>query len=932
LARARALAKIDIVMLSRHLEQVLAHAENQLGATGAQRPTEVLPVYKKFLKIEEHRLRLKHQAGGGGREICARRGDLVDVLLRHVFTAATAAASSKQDEKAPALALIALGGYGRGELNPFSDVDVMLLHSGRAGSVSPYIEQVVEQILYLLWDIGFKVGHSTRSVKEAVAQANRDMLTKTAMLESRFLAGDEELAREFRDQFRAKCVTGSEREYVEMRMRDQEARHKKFGGSVYMQEPNIKNGCGGLRDYQNLLWMSYFKEGSLTTTHLVGKDWLSETDRRRIETAYDFLLRLRSDLHYATGRATDVLHLNRQEEIAKRLHYRTREGQMRSTVLMREYYEHTRNIFRVTERITEQFVAGRATDRTRSLFSFLPLVRGEEKRLESFLVRNGQLHPPQRDIFERDPGQMMRVFQLAQEQALDLSPELEDLLSRQIGKVTRVYRYAKKPREVFRAILSDKGRVGRILRLMHRVDFLGRYIPEFGELTCLVQHEFFHRYTADEHTLVCIDKLDALVQTEEPKLLAYRKLFEDLEDPFVLYLALLLHDTGKAIRARPHSEASAFFAQQVATRLQLSSEQRKSLILLVDHHVTLSNMAQQRNVDDPATIVEFANIVKSQKNLNALMLLTLADGQGTSAGAWSDWKETLVWQLFHATSQYLANQESYYEETRIERTSLQAEVAGKLGPDYFDEIEAHFEFMPDNYFRAAEISDIVKHLELFRVFLQHVDVRSEAPLAPAIGWEPFPEQGHTILSFWNWHRQQLLPKIAGAFAAVRINILSVDTFARSDHAVLDIFRVCDDQARAVTDQRDRDTVARLVREALENEKFDFGPLLEKARREIRPGPAHGVEFPTHIAIDNKAHPIYTLIQLQTPDRLGLLYDLLSCLGREGISLSLSRISTQNGAAIDTFYVTDSATGNKITDSSRIAGLQKCLQAVALGEA
>jgi [protein-PII] uridylyltransferase len=931
LARTRTLAKIDIVM-SRHLEQVLAHAENQLAATGAQRPTEVLPVYKKFLKIEEHRLRLKHQAGGGGREICGRRGDLVDVLLRHVFTAATAAANSAQAEKAPSLALIALGGYGRGELNPFSDVDVMLLHGGRGGSVSPYIEQVVEQILYLLWDIGFKVGHSTRSIKEAVAQANRDMLTKTAMLESRFLAGDEELAREFRDQFRAKCVTGSEREYVEMRMQDQEARHRKFGGSVYMQEPNIKNGCGGLRDYQNLLWMSYFKEGALTTTHLVGKDWLSETDRRRIETAYDFLLRLRSDLHYATGRATDVLHLNMQEEIAKRLHYRTRDGQMRSTVLMREYYEHTRNIFRVTERITEQFVAGRATDRTRSLFSFMPLVRGEEKRLECFLVRNGQLHPPQRDIFERDPGQMMRVFQLAQEEELDLSPELEDLLSRQIGKVTRVYRYAKEPREIFRTTLSDKGRVGRILRLMHRVDFLGRYIPEFGELTCLVQHEFFHRYTADEHTLVCIDKLDALAQTEEPKLMAYRKLFEEIEDPFVLYLALLLHDTGKAIRARPHSEASAFFAQQVATRLQLSSEQRKSLILLVDHHVTLSNMAQQRNVDDPATIVEFANIVKTQKNLDALMLLTLADGQGTSAGAWSDWKETLVWQLFHATSQYLANQESYYEQTRIERTSLQAAVVEKLSPDYHEEIEAHFEFMPDGYFRAVKISDIVKHLELFRGFLQHVGMHGERPLAPALGWEPFPEQGHTIVSFWNWHRQQLLAKIAGAFAAVRINILSVDTFARADHTVLDIFRVCDDQARAVAEEPERETVATFLREALENEKFDFSPLLEKARNQIRRPPGHQVEFPSHIAIDNKAHPIYTLIQLQTPDRLGLLYDLLSCLGREGVSLVLSRISTQNGAAIDTFYVTDSAAGNKITDSSRIAALQKILHSVALGEA
>src|SRR6266702_6707399 len=332
--------------MSRHLEQVLAHAANRLAATGGTRPTEVLPLYKKFLKVEEHRLRLKHQAGGGGREICARRAELIDVLLQYVGAAATAA----RGNAAPGtpLALIALGGYGRGELNPFSDIDVMLLHHQGTRRILPHLEEMVQQVLYLLWDSGFKVGHSTRSIKEAIAQANRDMLTKTAMLESRFLAGDAELAEQFREHFRSKCVEGHEREYVEMRMQDQVARHKKFGESVYLQEPHVKSGCGGFRDYQNLIWMTYFKEGALSTNQLVGKDWLSETDQRRIETAYDFLLRLRTDLHYATGRATDILHLNTQEQTAKRLNYSPRNGQLCSEALMRDYYEHTRNIFRVT--------------------------------------------------------------------------------------------------------------------------------------------------------------------------------------------------------------------------------------------------------------------------------------------------------------------------------------------------------------------------------------------------------------------------------------------------------------------------------------------------------------------------------------------------------------------------------------------------------
>ena len=397
----------------------------------------------------------------------------------------------------------------------------------------------------------------------------------------------------------------------------------------------------------------------------------------------------------------------------------------------------------------------------------------------------------------------------------------------------------------------------------------------------------------------------------------------------MLYLALLLHDTGKAVGARPHSEASALFAQRVANRLQLSSEQRKSLILLVDHHITLSSMAQQRNIDDPATVMELASFIKNQGNLNALALLTLADGQGTGGQSWSDWKESLVWQLYHATSQYLSDQKSYHEQTKIERDSLQAAVAAELPADYADEIEAHFDFMPDNYFRASEVPDIVKHLKLLHSFLENVIACGDRPLVPTVSWEAFPEQGHTIGFFCTWDRQQLLAKIAGSFSIVPLNILSADIYTREDHSVLDIFRVCDTKGRAVTDKRDLALVENTLRRALEEPDFDFGPLMEGARRQIRSRAGQDLEFPTSIAIDNKSHPAYTLLQIQTPDRLGLLYDLLSCLGAEGISIMFSRISTQSGAAIDTFYITDGATRGKITDSQRIAALQKYLQGAAL---
>src|SRR6184192_1261628 len=915
--------------MSRHLEKILAHAERELTSAGAQRPTDVLTVYRKFLKIEEHRLRLRQRAGDGGREVCARRVDLIDVLLRHVFAAANHVVNHHNGTSP--IALVALGGYGRRELNPCSDVDVMFLHREHCRNVSKATSQIIEQVLYLLWDIGFKVGHSTRTIKEAIAAANADMVTKTAMLESRLVTGDQELEQKFREQFRAKCVAGYEREYIEMRMRDQQARHAKFGNSVYLQEPNLKSGCGSLRDYQNLLWMTFFKEGSLTTTHLVGKDWLSEPDRRRIEAAYDFLLRVRTELHYLHNRATDVLHLNMQETMAQRLRYPQERNLLRSEALMKDVYLHSRDIFRVTERITAQFASGYSSAKTRSLFGFLPRAKPAAEHVHGFVIKDRQLDIERPDLFTKNPVEMMRAIEIAQERQLELSPELADTLSRKIGLITHPLRYAKEPREMFRRILSRKGEVGRALRLMHRLDFLGQYIPEFGQLTCLVQHEFFHRYTADEHTLVCIDKLDALARTDDPKLTAYRKIFERLEDPFVLYLALLLHDSGKAIvGARPHSEASALFAQRVATRLQLSPEQRKSLILLVDHHLTLSKIAQQRNLDDPATVAELAKIVKHQKNLDALMLLTLADGQGTSAEAWSDWKESLVWELFHETSRYLADQKSYYEQTKIERESLQVSVAGALPSDYADEIEAHFDFMPDNYFRGCDVPEIVEHLKLLRSFFENVSSRGEHPLAPAIKWKAFTEHGHSLVSFWTWDHEQLLAKIAGSFSVVPINILSADVFPRGDNVVLSVFRVCNTKAHAVTDSREFELVEQTLGRALEDENFDFLPLIEKAKRQSRLRLAPGIEFPTHIGVDNKTHPMYTLIEIQAPDRLGLLYDILASLDRESVLIALSRINTQDGAAIDTLYVVDRSTHTKIIDSDRITTIQRHLQRAILG--
>ncbi|MDP9291607.1 MAG: [protein-PII] uridylyltransferase, partial [Verrucomicrobiota bacterium] len=783
---------------------------------------------------------------------------------------------------------------------------------------------IIQLILYMLWDIGFKVGHSTRSIAGAIKQANSDALSKTSFLETRIVCGDGKLFEQFKAEFLRRCVRGQENDYIEERVRNQAERHAKYGNSLYLQEPNVKNGCGGLRDYQNVLWISFFKERLSTTAQLVEKKFLQEAQRRRLDGAYDFLLRVRTELHYANKRATDLLSLPLQFQIANKFNYPQKNPLGRSEAFMRDYYQHTRNIFFLTDVLAEKLSIPKPAGK---LFGLLPKRKATGEHFDGFYSLKGAIFPESRDIFTQDPHRLMRLFQHAQQRGLKLSTELQQLVRNRLHLVDRTMQYSRASRETFAAILSRKGEVGRIMRMMHEVDFLGRYIPEFGALTCLVQHEFFHRYTADEHTLVCMEKLDRVIDTADPRLADYKAIFQKFEDPYVLYLALLLHDTGKASSARHHAEASALFAQKVAARLQLSSERRKALIFLVDDHLLLSSTAQRRNIDDAATISEFANLVKTQTNLDGLMLLTLVDGQGTGDENWSDWKESLVWRLYRSTSQYLADGAEFFRQRKIERDQLRETVSKKLAKDFEEEVDAQFQYMPDIYFQSYAPSEVASHIRLFRSFMETRFGDGELGLAPAIKWSPRPERSHTEVCVCTWDRQQLFAKIAGAFAVAQLNILSADIYTRADSLVLDIFRVCNTQLAAVVEGRETALVEKHLQQALESEDYDFGPLLEKVLRRRNAHLSVELDFPTRIMIDNNAHPIYTLIDIQTPDRLGLLYHLLSAFSAAGANIALSRISTEKGAAIDSFYVTNTD-GRKIRDAESIERLQAGIKKAA----
>jgi [protein-PII] uridylyltransferase len=899
-------------------EHALELAARTLREKTLKRVGESIEIFRGFRKVEEHRLRMWHHSGAGGREVARQRSDLVDILFKELFEGIVRSVVPRG--LAEPLVVTALGGYGRRELTPFSDVDIMfVIPKSQPCKAS---EEIIRKTLTTLWDIGYKVGHSTRSIAQTIKQANGDMVTKTSLLESRYLSGDRDLLVEFKERFENDCVRGREGEYISWRLANQAETREKYGRSVFMQEPNVKNGVGGLRDYHSLLWISYFKERINTTAKLVERRLLRDSERRALEKSYDFLLRVRTEMQYLTGRPLDGLTLQLQGRVAAGFNFPQKHILHRVEAFMREYFSHARNIHLITQSAIERI---NVVVEKPGLFGIL---RPKLEKVDGFVVRSGKLYEESRETFTEDPYRLIRAFHHAQVRQIDFSAELRDSIRRRLRLVDRTFQYARVARETFLAILSRKGEVGRILREMHDLGFLGRYIPEFGALTCLVQHEFYHRYTADEHTLVCIEKLDGVLFAEEEKFRGYRVLFQKLEDPAILYLSLLLHDTGKAANRRRHEDASAFLAQKVARRLQLSPERRRMLITLVNSHYEISFAAQKRNLDDPATIAEFTGIVSNRANLDALMLLTLADGQGTSDQNWSDWKEGLVWTLYRRTTDYLEGGRISMAQFRKNLEDLREAASRRLAKDFAEEIEAHFHHMPERYFQMFDSEQIAGHVRLFRTFLETHLTREDPPAyAPAFKWIARPEQGHSEVWVCGWNRPRLLERIAGAFLSAQINILSADVFTRGDSLALDIFRVCSTQLAPVTSPRDITRVETRLCDSLAFEDYDFSPLLNKDALLRTYRISQEAEIPTKIVVDNTSHPSFTLVDIQTPDRLGLLYDLLRSLGEAGVNIELSRITTEMDVAMDTFYVTDGI--GKIADESAIKRIQRLLQRAAV---
>ncbi|MEW6303136.1 MAG: [protein-PII] uridylyltransferase [Verrucomicrobiota bacterium] len=914
-------------------ERIETHAERVLPLPAGRSPAQELMRYKKFLKVETHRLKIQHRAGVSGVQICRARALILDLLLKNVLEAVRSA-SGFADKKVPRFALVAIGGYGRGELNPQSDIDIMFLHEGdmvTRNKAHPFLEALtgVGGLLYTLYDLGFKVGHSVRSVEDCVMVANADMQSKTSLIEARLIAGDGALFQRMQAVVLAKCVRGYEDEYIAARLEDQSARRAKYGNSACMQEPNIKNGCGGLRDFQNLVWMAYFKYRTRSLADLEERGFVSNTERRQLENAYDFLLRVRNELHYTVNRAVDVLPKSIQPAVAHSLGYTDRSPRVRLEKFMRDLYIHARHIYLITRTLEQRLALLPQPDRR--LPSFRELIRSRRQRanetlLDGFKFYEGQIHPASNRVFRDQPRRLMRVFLYAQQRGLKLHPDLAQLLRNQLALVDRSFIADEHVHETFLEILNQRGAVAPILREMHDVGFLGKYVPEFGRLTCLVQHEFYHQYAADEHTLMCLEKLDKVWEATEAPFSKYAGIFQQIEQPFVLYLALLLHDAGKVDESDRHSITGGQMAGRVAKRLGLDAATNARLRLLIEKHLLMAQISQRRDLDDRAVIHKFAAQIETVENLNMLTLHTFVDSLGTSDKLWNDFKDSLLWTLYQRTMTQFSGSEALQKAEEMQRDALADEVR-QIMPATFheDEVGAHFANLPPRYFLSHTARNIMEDVTLVHRFMHlQMDLADHA-LEPVVGWHNNPDRGYTEVRVCTWDRAGLFSKIAGSLTAAGLNILSAQIFSRADYIAIDSLFVTDAATGKLVNREEREAFEKFLDASL-NEELDLSKII-LARKPIAPlyQSVAGERMPTVIQFDNDTSDTRTVIDLETEDRIGLLYVISQAIAELDLDISLAKVSTERGAAIDSFYVCE-RNGNKLLAPEQQKHVERKLRA------
>jgi [protein-PII] uridylyltransferase len=890
----------------------LARALGAIGAdedaSDADRNRRLVETLKTARAQTLQSLETALDAGAGGfaaaSALCLCQDHIIQALFDYATRWISRATNPTSSER---LSVAAVGGYGRGGLAPQSDIDLLFL---RPYKQTPWGESVVEFVLYVLWDLGLKVGHATRSVDECIRLSKDDTTIRTALLESRYLCGDESLFGELKKRYSADVAADNTTGFVDAKLEERNQRHLRQGETRYLVEPNVKDGKGGLRDLHTLYWIGKYIYGIEEASELIDLGVLTNSEYKSFQHAEDFLSLVRCHLHLLTGRPVERLSFDVQPAIAERLGYKAHDGLSAVEWFMKDYFQTAKEVGDLTRifcaLLEEQH------RKPAKLSRFLPRFGRRAKMLEGFEAEGGRLNVTSDTVFTGNPVNLLRLFHTAQHNDLDIHPEALRLVTRSLNLIDDGLRANPEANRLFLEMLCSRKDPETTLRRLNEAGVFGLFVPDFGRVVAMMQFNMYHSYTVDEHLIRAIgilSRIETGALADDHPLAS--EIVRRVQKREVLYLSVLLHDIAKG-RPEDHSSAGAAVARELCPRLGLSAGETELTAWLVENHLLMSDVAQKRDISDSRTLATFTEEIKSLERLRLMLVLTVADIRAVGPGVWNSWKGQLLRQLYDEAESLLSG--GHGAAKRGERIAgAKAQLAARLG-DFTDEQRERILAMHyPPYWLSGDAAVHEKHARLI--------------MAAQPEREPFhmhcevdPARGVTEIVLYAPDHAGLFARVAGAFASAGASIVDAKIFTTSDGMALDTFLVQDTEGGPLTEEKKLKRLDEILHKTLDGRHHPRRALAAKRKQPKREA-AFTVQ--SQVLFDNEASNTATMIEVTARDRPGLLHDLTWALFENGVSINSAHVTTYGEEAIDTFYVRD-AFGLKIRSEEKLKRIRRAL--------
>jgi [protein-PII] uridylyltransferase len=873
--------------------------------------TAIVTTLKRTLEQVHAEAEQRLLADGNGTR-CAESLSLAeDEVIKGLFDLACSVVFPAQGAE-ERIAFVAVGGYGRGTLAPGSDIDLLFVLPARQ---TERVRNIVEFVLYCLWDARQKVGHATRNIDECIRLAGSDNTILTSLLEARYICGDEKLFQRLATEFQRQIVSRDTKQFITEKLKERDLRHLKVGESRYVVEPDVKDGKGGLRDLNTLFWIAKYTLATNSTDELAEKGAFSREELAIFKKCERFLWAVRCHLHFLAKRGNDRLSFDRQPDIAERLGYKAHGGLKHVERFMKHYFLVAKDVGDLTRILSASLEANHVKDTPglgRVIGRLISRTSGVLREYPHFKLENGRIMPASADVFEKDPVNMIRLFVISGRTGAEIHPDAIKMLRRSLRLISRILDDPE-ANAIFLELLTATEDPDIVLRMMNEAGVLGRFIPPFGRIVAMMQFNMYHHYTVDEHLIRAVGHLSDIergrLSDDHPLSTA---IFPTITSRRILYVAVFLHDIAKG-RKEDHSIAGERIALELCPRLGLTASETETVAWLVRHHLLMSETSQMRDLNDFKTILDFCTVVQSLERLKLLIILTVADIRAVGPGVWNGWKGQLLRTLYTEAEPVLTG--GHTAASRRERVAeAQAEFFKRL-PGWSDSEKKTFAARHyDAYWLGTSAEKQVKHAEL---------IRSAQPKTIVTSLETDAFTAITELTVYTPDHPRLLALITGACAAAGANIMGAQIFTTTDGMALDTILIQREFPEEEDERRRGERIAELVRKALRGE-LRLKDAVSRAYRPQQRIKAFTVE--PRVIIDNQSSNRFTVIEINGLDRLGLLYDLTEALYKLNLNIASAHITTFGEKAIDVFYVTD-LTGAKIENTTRHKQIEAVLGSI-----